>query len=40
MLAQRGEQALRGAGNANHAGAFDVDQRHLIDRGDALHRVA
>ena len=38
MLAQRGEQALRGAGDADHAGALDVDQRHLIDRGDALHR--
>ena len=40
MLAQRGEQALRRAGHADHAGALDVDQRHLIDRRDALHRVA
>ena len=39
VLAQRAEQALRGAGHADHAGALDVDQRHAVDAGDALDRM-
>ena len=39
VLAQRAEQALRGAGHADHPGALDVDERHGVDAGDALHGV-
>ena len=39
VLAKRAEQPLRRARNANHACAFDVDERHAIDAGDALHGV-
>ena len=38
-LAQRAEQPLRRAGHADHPGALDVDQRDLVDAGDALDRV-
>ncbi len=29
---------MRGSRHADHARAFDIDQRHPIDAGDALHR--
>ena len=38
LFAQRAEQAMRGAGHADHAGAFDVHHRDVLDAGDALHR--
>ena len=31
---------MRGAWDADHAGAFEVEQRDAIDAGDALHRAA
>ena len=36
LFAQRAEQTMRGAGYADHAGAFDIDHRDVFDRGDAL----
>ena len=36
LLAQRAEQAVRGARHADHAGALEVHQRHALDAGDAL----
>src|SRR6185437_14788211 len=36
LLAQRAEQAVRGARHADHAGALHVHQRHLLDARDAL----
>ena len=38
VIAQRAEQAMRRAGHADHAGAFQVHQRDAIDAGDALDR--
>ena len=38
LFAQRAEQAMRGAGHADHAGAFDVHHRDVLDGGDALDR--
>ena len=40
LLAQRAEQAMRRAGHADHAGALEVDQRDVLDAGDALDRQA
>ncbi len=31
LLAQRAEQAMRGAGHADHAGALDIDHRDVLD---------
>src|SRR5438094_1593048 len=39
VLAQRAEYALRRAGHTDHPGAFDVDERSLIDAGYSLYRV-
>ena len=36
-IAQRAEQPVGRAGHADHAGALEIDQRHRIDGGDALH---
>ena len=36
-IAQSTEQAMRGAGHTDHPGALQIDQRHRIDGGDALH---
>ena len=38
FFAQRAEQAMRGAGHADHAGALDVHHRDVLDGGDALDR--
>ncbi len=38
LFAQRAEQPMRGARHADHAGAFEVDERHVLDAGDALDR--
>ncbi len=38
LFAQRTEQAMRRARHADHAGAFEIDERRLFDTGDALHR--
>ncbi len=38
LFAQRAKQAVRGSRDADHAGAFDVHQRNVLDAGDALDR--
>ena len=38
LFAQCTEEAMRGARNANHAGAFNVHHRDVLDAGDALDR--
>jgi hypothetical protein len=38
FLAQCTEQAVRGAGHADHAGTFEVHERDAVDRRDALHQ--
>ena len=37
--AQRSEHALGGAGHADHAGAFDVEQRQVVRERQALDRA-
>ena len=38
LFAQRAEQPMRGTRHADHAGAFEVDERHPLDAGDPLDR--
>ncbi len=38
LFPQRAEQSMRRAGHADHAGAFEVEQRDGVDAGDALDR--
>ncbi len=38
LLPQRAEQPVRRAGHADHARAFEVDERDAVDRRDALHQ--
>src|SRR5262245_6681302 len=37
VLPQRAEQPLGSTWHADHAGAFDVDERNSVDARDALH---
>jgi hypothetical protein len=38
LLAQRAEEPVRRARNPDHAGTLEIDERHVLDAGDALHR--
>ena len=39
LLAQRAKQPVRGTGHADHAGALEIDQRDVLNAGDALDRL-